>query len=548
MKKIIFLLLLSASAFASNTTTIADTYLIGGNSDVFGLQATVNTSMGPSFYKFNLTNQSGRLFQTAQFSFVPLLPVCTTGPPTQDRCWREIYFIPNNTWTEATVNNVVRPDTGVRYLVSGVPMQNYTARRTASLDFLTTNTPWTGGGTRSGSNQSLAMDGIYRNELITLFINGTQTFSPGSLTFFGTSNGSVYSREGSYLQASLMNFTLTDYLNGTVRTTDSVGFVEFDFETGFNSTENFATFDLDYVSGTNTITPNAGRNITMAFALVSQTLENDLATRIAQCYTISSYNGNPATVNPNGQLSYLCFNLSAGHGGKPFFGMIKVLNNSNVRGNSSPEFDFYWSVGSANYNAFQNPTYSPDPPIYGLNLTVTTVSNRNLNATMFYRYKENLTDSFGPLQSVPDNNAFGNVHRFTINYQSLFIGYYEHYFEGVDSSGTFTSATFNFTVAGPAGNVTTNSTLPGAVQSLVDGGWFPSLADGYYFVGALLLALMVIIGFALGGMVGATVAGGGGIIVLGLAGLLPIYVFIPVVVFVVVIIVKVVRHVFGSQE
>lgn len=88
--------------------------------------------------------------------------------------------------------------------------------------------------------------------------------------------------------------------------------------------------------------------------------------------TVPTVNGFPSQSTYN---TY-CFNLSSVFYGNQVYGAIKVINNTNVRGGGSNEFDFYWALyGTALYQ-FANIQLVPDPPVAGRNLTISWTTSR----------------------------------------------------------------------------------------------------------------------------------------------------------------------------
>jgi hypothetical protein len=385
---------------------------------------------------------------------------------------------------------------------------------------------------------------MYQQDLVTFYIS-TGFSSPGATS--GGTNGSVSSKEGG--NPPYLLFNITTYLNGTVTNTDLNGFIEFDFEGPFKNTTTFPSADFLYISSTNSLIPNNALNTTIAIADVSTGQDNDIDTRIERCTSISSYVYTQQFPNPYpGQYNYYCFNLSSTHGGKPFYGMIKVINNSNVRGNSSIDFDYYYAVMSPLHLIFTPPTISPNPAQVGLNLSVQTRTNSPIGNTIMYFYY-NASGNISTVQGLNDINGDGNrvVHNFIINGQAVLPAVYSVYFTGIDltNNTVVTSATYTFNVSLPFNAQVNNSILPTAIDRLVSGGIVATHQDGLWLFGGLVLVMGTLFAYIFaGGIKVAIITAVSLIAILGLMGFLPYFIIVPVIVIVVILIGKGVLGIF----
>lgn len=521
------LILFASPVFAVTVqmNAINDTYTPAGNIIPYGSLPLINLTQGESFFKFNITNATSHLFSAITLRLDPTAGFCATI----GGCYFEIKYLNNNSWDESLIGTS-RPD-GTRTLISAIPLST-TGGNKDSLDFFGLNTPWAGGLTRTAFNQSIVINGFYMNNTLSLFINGTTFYTPGALGS-GNMNGSIVTiNTGFSNNYPQLNFTIVEFLNGTHSDTDLTSFAQLDFETGADSDGvNLPSMDIDYNPTLNALVPNSVTGVTMAFGSTSTTIDNDLATRILECYTITSYNSN--VHNPNiipGTYSYICVNLSSTHQGKPFFGMIKVINNTNVRGNSSPEWDFYFAVASPNYVVFSAPTYVPSPPQIGLNLTITTATSITMhNGVMYFRF--NTSSGFSPWGTVGAETgvSFTAIHEFILNNQFLNSSRnFEIYFTADDGALNYTSGTYIFNVSLPINNVVNGSALPNALSGLVAAGIVPDYNSALGLFSAFIIVGGTAISFYYAGAIVSIITAVALITVLSLMGFLPYYLMIPI--------------------
>jgi hypothetical protein len=537
------LILFASPVFASEILVDAfnDTYTISNDSTVYGFLPTINLTKGESLFKFDITNATSHLFSVIKFRIYPSLGFCNIV----GGCYFEIHYFNNNSWDE-NITGLTRPS-GTRTIISAVALGT-TAGDKGSLDFFGIDTPWLGGATRSDINKSTAITGIYSNDTLTLFI-GSTFFSPGSGSPANL-NASIYSINSIFVNNyPRLNITVVDYLNGTKSNTDLTTYTMLDFETRVTLTgQTIDAMDLFYLPAINSIYPNAGNGVSLAYATTSTTPDNDLQTRIRDCYSISSYNTDAHNPNINpGVYSYICVNLSSRHQGKPFYGMLKIINNTNVRGNATNEFDYYYAVASPNYIVWSTPTLSPDPAQIGSNLTIGTTTTITLvNAVMFFRY--NASGNFTPWGTVNSEyfNSYNDVHSFILNNQYVTSASYQIYFIANDGVINYTSQVFSFTVSQPFYNQTNQSALPGALSGLVASGVVPDISSALWFFSSLIVVMGTGLAFWFGGLKFGLLSCVSLIVSLALMGFLPGFIVIPIFIVVGIVITRWVIGVFGS--
>lgn len=256
------------------------------------------------------------------------------------------------------------------------------------------------------TNDSLAMSSLYNNPSS---LSSFQSI-PLSLGCAGAGDSeNIGSKEGTDTPA-YWSFTLSDFDTAQILGTD-VGTTYFDFESGTASSSSFAQADFSYNSGTNTLTPI----VPAKFA--SQTSGNDPSNTLStkNCAAFAPFSTSAiSSLNPVPNFfDEICFNLSSQHGGRQFYGAIKILNNTNIRGGVSPEFDFFYAVYSSESTAFSNFTYSPDPPQASRNLTVSWTTSQATEGTLLFRFRTLPSGSYGSIITVT-NSTIGTFHSVVI--------------------------------------------------------------------------------------------------------------------------------------
>lgn len=503
------------------------------------------------FVKWNNTpiQNVGRLFNSIRLNMDLAENDCAGA--RVDSGW---YYLTNDTWNEYTLtyNDMPTLDTSLllygknNSIASGNNVSSFLTwgamvNIQISSDFL--NFP----NVTNISNVRF-VDDLYSDNFTSMVTRGTNfvpltnncgTTVGNKRVFFSLQNNTATATQPA------LNITFTDYINGTHIDTDLVSFSQLDFETETDlDGQNMIAFDVDYSPSLNSLVPNQNRGITIAPMLFSTTPDDDIATRIVDCFYNRFYSYN--AINPNvipSTYSYVCVNLSSGHGGRGFYGMIKFINVTNVRGNSSPELDYYFAVASPQYITFTPPTLSPNPAQVSVNLTVITLSTLNLNTKMYWfaNWSGNLTT----LQIV--NEPFGSyttAHGFVINGGLVREGIYYVYFNGTTPSGySIISPTYTFNVSLPFTNQLNGTILPSAIDRLVASGVVANRSDALFLFGGIILVLGTAIAYFIGGGLKVAIAVAVTLIgVLGLMGFLPFFIIVPIIIIVVALLVIFIRN------
>lgn len=462
-------------------------------------------------------------------------------------------FLRNDSWNESTVTYANFP-----YLHTS-DFQNYML--------------WPNMKTYNAGNQSINITGI--NLGLAYLLDDLHTDNYTSLSM-GNSRGCqasdkhaydyqvIYSIERNaslyvniYDPGTWKNFSLKiDYTNqlGGISSNTPAYFTEFNFESGYGSISLYMPgADFEYRTSIyadpnlrNTISPING--VVMRHTSASENPTNDLSTDIQKCLAYPTYTDadtNKPVYAGNGVYSEFCFNLTSRFN-EPTYGMIKVINNTDVRGSADPEFDFYYIIVTTSYNNFGFPTWSPNPGLPGLSLTV-SVDSSALSAIMRYRFQP-IGGMLTNFYQVQDSGSLTN-HIFTIPSTDVMGGNIEAYFVGQDlfNGMNTTSGWFNITV----GAINTNpnaSVLPAAISGLQASGVVPDYNTGVWLVGGLILILGAGMAFIAGGPKLGVAAGVALLLALGLIGFIPFFIVIPVIVFAVIVIVRFLSSSIGGRQ
>lgn len=236
-------------------------------------------------------------------------------------------------------------------------------------------------------------------------------------------------------------YTVTDWINADTSGTDT-SITYFDFESGHASSGYFNEADFAYDAVGNILTPY----VPVSFYDSVTSNENDMSDIL--CSVNGGYSTSPRTsINiPFGTYDIFCFNLTGNHNGYNFYGAIKVINNTNVRGGVNPEFDFYSGFYSSVFNAFTSPSYSPSTPVDNVNLTITWSTTTPITTNL--RFRTVLGSEYGAYSTFyGDNETYNNVHSVEIDSSYLEAGTYQLELFGFDNdSSEYTSENYIFTV------------------------------------------------------------------------------------------------------
>lgn len=372
------------------------------------------------------------------------------------------------------------------------------------------------------------MNELYNTSLFSLFMSqiGGVVLNPSDSAWFASLQSNDPER---------LRFALSDIQTGTVRSTDTSTF-RFDFEAA--NTSNTQYVDFIYEPATNILTYNTGGQ-NFAFAGIGL----DLTTQVtcgAEHYNLIF---TPVGITANQEV--YCFNLTRQHNGEEFYGAIKILNNTNVRGGAGIDFDFQYALYSPNYVVFSAPEYSPNPQQAGLNLTVTWLTSIPLTTEL--RFTVNLTNgTLIPLNTVfGDSGALVTTHNAIINKDFMTYGTYFITLYGNSSSGLqFNTTTYNFTIGQAFNNRT--APLPRALDDLVDSGFCSDFTTCTYIFGLALLAFASLFAFFYGGLQLGLAAFTTMAMIESLVGLLPIFLIVPLIVITALVVVNLFRKSFTS--
>lgn len=375
-----------------------------------------------------------------------------------------------------------------------------------------------------GGNITLKLN--QTNPLIACNLNQNQVKTTSESHRFGVNSGAV------------VTLTLANFVTTLIQNTDIVPGTVFDFESNTTSNSFSPVNDFGYDPTTNTIYPQKTKTAIPDFYTTD---ENNLD--IISCAGLNYLNVTWGSINEpifgNPSYDVICFNQSGDHNEQDgWYGAIKVINNTNVRGGAGVDFDFYYALISPSYSTFSTPFLSPDPPQLGQNLSIFWTTSQELNTILYYK------PAGGSYSTVQNLGNFSTYHNVTINKDSLQLSTYTFYLAGNTTSGVYsTSINYTFTV-GTNLNVTGNGTISTGARGLADAGFVDSPVLGVYVLGFFILAFFTIWGFLKGGSyLGLTILVSG-IVVLSTITLLPIYLLIPFIVLAAAVVVIIFRKIF----
>lgn len=538
------LLLMCAPVFASSYyQTNADTFMVGENYGAGGIDA------GTIF--FNITNYYGNLSEYVVYfiksggsplnskalvkfytdyittGLIQNAQIAFTTETNNCNSYFGGYFLNNNSWNDTP---------------TGMPNYSYVPAIDTTMRIKNS----TGGNGILPSAGDASTNLVYPSLgnaylLNSLYSNNeTSIATDNTVGSCGSTVGNRFTIKSREKDGSVRNTSIkidyTNYLNGTSNNTDVNDFVEFDFESGYASKNAFFTpMDFEYLASTNIITPNSGQGVTQAlYPYYNGVVADDVSNFVSDCAHLTNYASTPISpyVVQNSYYTFICFNLSARHNGNPTYAMIKIINNTNVKGNASVDFDFYYGVSTNTFNAFFITGFVPDPFLTGLNATVLYATTIPMTTYAHVRY--NNSGAWSPFMFLVGAGT-GAEHSFTINSQLVFPVNYQYYFDGTDSLGNnYTSGYFNFTVSGlnPITGIVNGTTLPSALQGLVDSGVAPNFAWATWIFGSLIIMIATIAAWKINGGGLAFDVAITFLSVLSLIGFLPIWLMIPVIIYV----------------
>lgn len=487
-----------------------------------------------SYFKFNTSTAQNKIIKNVTMMSYKLYSSCGAGTTV-----KPISFLSNDTWNKSTLTGINAP--------AGENSFNI-------LRILATGTLFK---SDNLMNYSKFADDVYNDNSTTLVMGKEHAPFPGCAAAFNSV--CIKSNELSSL-GSWLNFTLVDYLSGNI-TANNAQDIYFDFETGTWNATAFYEADLYYDAKNNVLWPMYPTTIS-ANPIYSDNLTNQslaaLACSVTSVNTFGGYSNSKKYPNERYYetpkiYDQWCFEQQGSHGGRNFYGAIKIVGYENGDFLACPLGDcklvqFYWAMYAPTFTTFQLLNLVPDPPVANINLTITWTTTNETYGWITYRYN-NSGNWTGWFSAFEDNvSAYGAGHSAVINGAHIVATNYQYYLNGNDTAGNnytsdigvFTAISQNITGT-PFTNVTENTTVPGAIQDLVDSGFFPSLEMGTWAFGLIIVG--VITGFLF--WVGGLKLGFAGFVSSATAcsvyGLLPIYVFIFLIVISGFVVVKLVK-------
>lgn len=441
-----------SSVYAINGTTTNqivfttnDTYICNDNTNPqscnqtknFGTQNTVSVAEfstanaikdSRAFFKFPAGDQN-KIIQNLFLKWQTATSGCNPRNKT-------LYWQPFDSWDENTMNGTNFPQGFDGSFITGAGKMPVTSGNNTSPDmFLAPN----------GDISAIAWTGfigdLYNDSFTTietdkdLYQNGVINNACGAVT--GTVD--AVSSKDSFTEAAFLNFTYTNFLEGEVLATD-IATTFYDFESGSARSASFPEADFKYDASANTITPLLA---TMKFK--TSELDNT-DTMNSQVCSGSGFSSNAiSSVNvPTGTYDIYCFNLSSQHGGRQFYGAIKVINNTNVRSGGAVDFDFYEAMYGTAYSTFGNIVLTPTPAQRSRNLTVSWDTTTAQSSVVKFRFQSLVNSSYSALNTV-ENTSLVTHHSIIIDKSLMTGAFYTMFLQGTDGSGgSFTSDEFNF--------------------------------------------------------------------------------------------------------
>ena len=315
---------------------------------------------------------------------------------------------------------------------------------------------------------------LSRPDLIQKFYNDAfVTLATNQNTFNGTNCNQllgwssmhyVASKEAPTPAYANLIFTLVDYIStGNDYPLFSAAFPYFyyDFETGsINAngaqsqiplSSSFAQADFKWNLNNILIPQNGATAVIVA-------IQNDTTNTLANvaCAGQIGYSAAPITGlnSPSGNYFVICFNLTATHNGRPFFGAIKVTNARTDQILGIPtggDFAFYAALYSPAFTGFSQHTKTPASPQAGQNVTYTWTTSQPLTTGIQYFIQ---TGGSSNAITLVSNDSLTTFHTFTITGsqvvpESIFT---VRVFGVANDSTTFWSPYIDtFTVAGIGG-------------------------------------------------------------------------------------------------
>ena len=519
---IMAILFLFPISFASIVTEEAseDTWINGTTTQNFGTDTVIKVFHKNEsfrfFLKFNTTQINGHIIDTLKFHYVVNFTSCSD--PTANPTFR---FLNNNTWKENTLTGA---NSGLgdfdKNLTNGLDVSAVTSR---ILDLFHLDYP--------------QMTSVIYNS--TNFTMGGEAQSESNNCLAGT-YAEIISKEAIIFKPFL-NISLVEYQTGQILGSDTTN-TWFDLETGTAQSSFFIGADFQYDAINNILYPLE------QIRPIAREINDDTNTLINyDCSTFTDYSKNAAFTNinfPLGSKDIFCFNLSSQHLGYAYFGAIKILENTNIRGGvaSNPEFDFFYSIQSPNLTLFTDVTLIPEQARAGENLTITWKTTQPLSSII--KYRVNATGNFSNFAYV-QNNSFGKSHRETINGINIVPGKYEFFLLGNNSAGNnFTSTVFNFSVGFSSVFENETAYFPEALKDISQTGLTDSPTTAVYLFGIVLLFMVtgisvyyVGLNFGLGILVTT-------ILILSVIGFLPFFIVVPFIVITALIITLLLSKVF----
>lgn len=387
----------SSYALGTNCGTIPVT--LGGNYGNCGIMLTKADSLNnrlATYLLFNISTLTNRIITSANLS------VGTNTVPA-GTCNYTIYTNSNVTWNETNLSGT--------YPTNNSIFESTTRLNISLKASISTSENFIGNPTKQALIKNIYFN---TNNLLTLVIDDIpiQTCITGDTMIYSKEEGS-----GAY--PPTLNFTVADYHTQLVQGTD-ITTLYYDFDTKTGSVSPMPFYDFSYDSTTGVLTPH---NANQVFIGTEMNQNNTLD--VVNCANEQGFYSSSAISqlnNPMGSYDLYCFDLSSSHAGKAFYGAIKLINNTNVRGGATPEFDFFASMYSPLFTQFTNFLVTPSPASAGRNLTFAWATTTPLTTILRYQIFDPFTNTTSAVNTIFGNQNLSTNHLVSIDASELYRG------------------------------------------------------------------------------------------------------------------------------
>ncbi len=310
-----------------------------------------------------------------------------------------------------------------------------------------------------------------------------------------------------------------------------------------------SVYDFIYDARNNVLKPVGALGSTQgAINLAEFDLNDDFNLEDVPCLLAAYSTDNQVNLNdPSDEFTTICFNLTAQHDDREFFGVWKMVNNTcpnafgcagEISGNQGRTIRAFLTMQSPSLFSVTFRSIAPILPTEGDDVLVNFISTHPAKGSVRFRYADfnaNFSNA-SVFTSFFEVNNTGNLSDHFIAIPNVVVDqFYQFEVIGLDNDGNTArddnnGTFFNFTVGGagvfktPGANET--GILPEAFEDLAETTGLPFTTITYMWA-FLLLIPAVLIGFKAGGFKLGMTAGVTGICCFALIGLLPFYLLVP---------------------